>query len=87
MLSKFRKSFSTSKLQVFSPYSQDLVYETSYKTKEEALSIITKASDFQKSWSKVPLQERINACLKFSDYFTQVFFFFFFYQKNNLKIY
>lgn len=72
MFSKvFKKAFSTTKLQVFNPYSNELVYETAYKSEAEGLVLLTKASEFQRSWGKTPLSERISVCQKFSAYISE----------------
>lgn len=76
-----KKAFSTSatKLEVYSPYSNQLVYETGYKTLQEAESILESASKAQKSWSQTPLDERILFCKKIIDYFEHVKIIFFFF--------
>lgn len=70
----FKKAFSTSatKLEVYSPYSNQLVYEAGYKSLQEAEIILKTAAKAQKSWAKAPLDERILLCKKIMDYFEQV---------------
>jgi acyl-CoA reductase-like NAD-dependent aldehyde dehydrogenase len=71
-----KKAFSTSaKLEVFSPYSNQLVYEIGYKSLQDANLLLQKASKAQKTWARSSLDERILLCRKIMDYFEHVEFF------------
>ena len=66
-------SFSTvdnpKHLKVRSPYSNEVVYETSYLELPQAQAILKSAHQAQHDWSHVPLEARIAAVEKFQQYF------------------
>ncbi|MGM0878799.1 MAG: NADP-dependent glyceraldehyde-3-phosphate dehydrogenase [Bacillota bacterium] len=64
---EWKESKSEQTIEIFSPYSQEIIGEIQAITKDEVDEAISFAQEAQKSWGKTPLQERAKYLYKWAD--------------------
>ncbi|MGM0876967.1 MAG: NADP-dependent glyceraldehyde-3-phosphate dehydrogenase [Bacillota bacterium] len=64
---EWKESKSEQTIEIFSPYSQEIIGEIQAITKDEVDEAISFAQEAQKSWGKTPLQERAKYLYKWAN--------------------